>query len=91
MTHILEADYEGAKLELQFGSSPDVSLNINGVERDRASSSSLDITLRLGSPVQTGYEQHEFIQAVIHYDTRGIAASLHSGDLLIASQEVPLS
>tara|TARA_R110002110_G_scaffold135812_6_gene320159 strand:- start:183 stop:458 length:276 start_codon:yes stop_codon:yes gene_type:complete len=91
MTHILKADYEGASLELQFDSHPEVSLKINGVQRDHASSPDSAIILRLGSPVQTGYEQHEFIQAVIQYDQNGISASLHSGDLLIAQQEVPVS
>jgi hypothetical protein len=90
MTHTLEATYEGARLQLCYGQEPKVSLIINGIERETASSPSLPITLRVGSPVQTGYEQHEFIEAVIHYEANKVSATLHSGDLLIAEQECPI-
>lgn len=88
MTHILDAAYEGAALQLRFKQSPEVSLCINGIERETATGRTLPITLRLGSPVQTGYEQHEFIEAVIEYQANKISATLLSGGLVIAEHEV---
>lgn len=88
MTNILEVAYEGAMLQLRFSQTPAVSLSINGIERETAVSHTLPTTLRVGSPVQTGYEQHEFIEAVVQYNGDKILATLRSGEQVIAEQEV---
>ena len=91
MSHDLLAEYEGARLQLTFTDHPAASLLINGIQRDTAASDSPEITLQLGSPVQTGYEQHEIIQGKVSYNADKIVASLHSGDKLIADQTIRLS
>jgi len=88
MNHQLETDYAGATLRLDYSDPAEVHLYINGVHRDEAKSDSSNITLRLASPLQTGYEQHEFIEAIASYTPTSISVSLSSADQLIAEQQV---
>jgi len=90
MKHQLNAEYADAQLRVTFSSPAEACLFINGVQRDTASSDATEITLRLGSPVQTGYEQHEFIEVLIHYTAANINARILTGKQLLAQQDVSL-
>ena len=90
MIHHLNAEYEDAQLRVTFSQPAEASLYINGIQRDTASSNATDITLKLGSPVQTGYEQHEFIEVNIHYTKESISARIFSGERLIAQGKISL-
>ena len=87
MTHTLTASYEGAALKLTFSNSGQAQLHINGVARDTANAGNQHITLKLGSPVQTGYEHHEFIEALVVFQENSIQASLSTGGELLAETE----
>ena len=88
MTHTLTASYEGAALKLTFSEAGDAALHINGNTRDTANAGSKLITLKLGSPVQTGYEHHEFIEAVVTFQPERIEASISTGGQVLAETEV---
>ncbi len=81
MTQELKVHYEGADLLLTFDRHATANLRINGIERDFDSGdSNFDvtdvITLKLTSSVQTAYEWHELIEAVVVYNTGTITASI---------------
>jgi hypothetical protein len=86
MAFQLEANYEWAKLRLEFRQHADAGLFINGIRRDHAASSDANITLNLSSPVQTGYEQHEFIEAFVQYEDGSIHAGIASGGHILVEQ-----
>ncbi|MFT4797042.1 MAG: hypothetical protein ACJAYE_000721 [Candidatus Azotimanducaceae bacterium] len=90
MNHQLNAKYEDALLRVTFSLPAEASLFINGINRDTASSDATEVTLKLGSPVQTGYEQHEFIEVLIQYTEDSISVRILSGEQLIAQQDVSL-
>ncbi|MFT7244991.1 MAG: hypothetical protein ACI82A_002356 [Candidatus Azotimanducaceae bacterium] len=90
MNHHLNAEYEAVQLRVTYSQPAEASLYINGIQRDSASSDATDITLKLGSPVQTGYEQHEFVEAIIHFTKDSISARIFSGEQLIAQQDISL-
>ena len=88
MIHTLNATYEGAALELMFSELGNAELAINGVTRESANAGAAHITLKLGSPVQTGYEQHEFFEALVEYSPDKIYARLETGGELLAEQAI---
>lgn len=98
MDHQLETEYAGATLRLEISdraeaiqhksSRYEVHLFINGVHRDEARSNAEVISLRLASPLQTGYEQHEFIEATVTYTTDEICAHISSAEQVIADQQI---
>ena len=88
MTHQLTATYEGAVVKLTFSEQGLAQLYINDIERETADSGNRNMTLKLGSPVQTGYEQHEFIEALLHYAPDKIHALLSTGGEVLAETEV---
>ncbi len=88
MTHTLNASHEGAELMLTFAETGDAQLFINSVARESANAGGQNITLKLGSPVQTGYEHHEFIEAIVNYQQNCIEARISTGDILLAETKV---
>ncbi len=88
MTHTLTATHEGADLQLTFSEAGVAQLIINSVARESANAGGQNITLKLGSPVQTGYEHHEFIEAIVNYQQNCIQARLSTGDILHTETEV---
>ena len=89
--------YRGARLLLSFailpaeqqGSSspllPLATLSINGILRDTASSTTERITLKVTSTVQTDYEWHEYIEALVEYGPTTIVARLLASSVELAS------
>ena len=81
MAHELKVHYEGADLLLTFEKEAVANLSINGIQRDFDSSDNKPsdagvITLKLYSTVQTAYEWHEFIEAIVIYNASTIEASI---------------
>jgi hypothetical protein len=103
MKEVLQAHYQGAELCLRLTSvaskseSPSThssgylaaTLVINGVTRDQARSQSDTSTLRLTSTVQTAYEWHEFIEAVIDISSETVNIRLLASSTEIASHSAP--
>ncbi len=93
MSYELKTNYGGANLELSFGPTASATLRINGVERDSATRepngpNSQKVTLMLSSSVQTDYEWHEFVEAIVRYDTSTIEASLLANKQELVSRSI---
>ncbi|MFT5211655.1 MAG: hypothetical protein ACI9CE_003396 [Flavobacterium sp.] len=87
MEHDLETNYNGAILRLIFSANDknnegEVRLLINNIEREKAASKENTI-LKLTSTVQTEYEWHEFIEAIIEYGSNKITASLFASKVML--------
>ena len=103
MKEVLQTHYRGAELYLELtcqastsasqldGGNADlaVTLMINGVTRDRATSQSDAGTLRLTSTVQTDYEWHEFIEAIIDVTADAVNVRLLASNTEVASLTAP--
>jgi len=84
-THILETRYQGTTLRLEFEDTPDARLMINGLTRKKRRATCEGSTiLRLASTVQTDYEWHEFIEAIVDYGEKNIQATLVANNMEIA-------
>lgn len=79
-------EYRGARLQLEI-SDEHVQLRINGIVRDETPTGDVQ---RLSSTVQTDYEWHEFIEAVVAFTDRGIQASLLANGQELISQQHPV-
>ena len=81
MQQTLEIQHEGALLQLHFDNIlPRATLTINGVIRETVSSIQPTITLKLTSPLQTGYEYHDFLEATVKYTATEVSAVLQISD-----------
>lgn len=85
----LRTEYGGVDLELRFAPDSRASLRINGIERESASSDKQTITLMLSSTVQTDYEWHEFVEAVVRYDADHIKASIYANKQELVTRSIP--
>jgi hypothetical protein len=93
----LGTEYRGAELLLYFAilpvgsgkiakaSQPVATLRINGIVRDTASSARDPVTLKVTSTVQTDYEWHEYIEALVEYGPTTIVARLLASSAELAS------
>ena len=63
----IETEYRGARLKLDVSNPPRADLYINGIRRATETSDASRGTVRLGSTVQTDYEWHEYIEAVVTF------------------------
>ena len=87
MEHKLETNYNGVKLRLTFSandktSEREATLLINNIEREKVISTE-NTTLKLNSTVQTEYEWHEFIEAIVEYGSDKIIASLFASKVML--------
>jgi hypothetical protein len=102
MHEAIQIDYQGAQLTLTFSTlaaaanahskfnrQPSAELRINGLLRDSAGSSQDPITLSLSSTVQTDYEWHEYIEAIIEYQPETITARLLASSIELTSLTLP--
>lgn len=68
MQHQVSTIHDGAEIIVKFSSTPKAELYIKGQLRESlATDSAQEVTLNLGSPLQTGYEYHEFITAAVSF------------------------
>lgn len=89
LSHLTEVDYHGAKVTVEIDDEERVQLRINGLVREQADANPGDSTIRLASTVQTGYEWHEFIEAVVEYLPETIALTLTANRQELASHSWP--
>lgn len=85
MIEPLEVEYGGATLAVEIEPTH-ARLRINGLVRDAAEIGAG--SLRLSSTVQTGYEWHEFIEAIITIKDESILVSLSANGAELASSQI---
>lgn len=83
----LEITYRSASLQVAIADNK-ASLTINGLERDHKPLPEPGQTLRLSSTVQTDYEWHEFIEAVLVSGTDEVKINLYANNQLLGDHEV---
>ena len=103
MKEVLQTHYQGAELCLQLtsvalaGEAPNAAIHgglaatlmINGVTRDEVKCQSNTSTLRLTSTVQTDYEWHEFIEAIVDVTKDTVNIRLLASNTEVASLTAP--
>lgn len=93
----LVTNYKGCHIELIAEPAFKVELRINGLLRESCSKAddggqnpeSGNWTTRLNSTVQTEYEWHEFIEAVVSYSKEQIDARIYANNTKIIFQTCP--
>ena len=85
MQFTLDTAYEGAAITIRYDQSSSAELHINGRLREKVSSDQTNITLRLSSSVQTGYEYHELIEAIVQFNRSTIEVNLFASGISIAN------
>ena len=83
----LTADYRGATIRVEFDTLPSARLYINNMKRQEATAGKLPARLALGSPVQTDYEWHEYIDALIDFTQARVSVTISTGGQEIAARE----
>lgn len=103
MKEVLQTHYQGAELSLELTSTASentslcatnhgglaATLRVNGITRDEASSQSNTSKLRLTSTVQTDYEWHEFIEAIVDVTDTTVNIRLLASNTEVASLTAP--
>ncbi|MFP6809336.1 MAG: hypothetical protein VB957_19445 [Pseudomonadales bacterium] len=92
--HILEIKYGGATLKLEIRPGNFTRLLVNGILREEKAinqSSSSELIVRLSSTVQTDYEWHEFIEALVTISEGRISAKLIANNTEIAHENYPIN
>jgi len=82
----LEVEYRNAALRVEIDSNRSARLFINNIQRMHESLTPLSGTLRLSSSVQTDYEWHEFIEAIVTYDETETTVVLNASNAEIARE-----
>ena len=82
----LEVEYRNAALRVELDSNRSARLFINNIQRMHESLTPLSGTLRLSSSVQTDYEWHEFIEAIVTYDETETTVVLNASNAEIARE-----
>ena len=86
----LEVEYKNVALRVELGSEQSAELFINNIQRMQASLMVPSGTLRLSSSVQTDYEWHEIIEAIVTFTEKEIGISLRASNSEIAGQTYPV-
>ena len=82
----LEVEYRNAALRVEIDSDRSARLFINNIQRMHESLTALPGTLRLSSSVQTDYEWHEFIEAIVTCDETETTVLLTASNAEIACE-----
>lgn len=83
----LAAEYRGARIRVEFDATPSARLYINNMMRQERAAESGPRTFVLTSPVQTDYEWHEYIDALVRITEEGASISISTGGKAIASRD----
>ena len=89
-TH-LSTQYGQIRLRVEFDPAPGARLLINDIQRDEQCGSQVPCILRLSSTVQTGYEWHEHIEAVVHYEPDCVSVRLVANNTELAHRTFPVT
>lgn len=85
----LIVEYKNAFLRVELEAGGSAGLFINNIQRMHSSLGTRQGTLRLSSSVQTDYEWHEFIEAIIIFKEKEISVSLCASNLEVAFETYP--
>jgi len=85
----LQIDYRNADLKLEFDEGPSARLYINNIQRVQETADQTPCTLRLSSSVQTDYEWHEFIEAIVTFGEDETIALIVASNTQIARETFP--
>lgn len=89
----LIVEYKNAFLRVELEAGGSAGLFINNIQRMHSSlgtrQGTRQGTLRLSSSVQTDYEWHEFIEAIIIFKEKEISVSLCASNLEVAFETYP--
>ena len=91
MKHELTTSYGWADVTPQYDNDPNVCLMINGLVRERHAepgNDSASARVHLRSPAQTAYEDHEFIEGVVEYESDHIIARIIAGNEELLARRV---
>jgi hypothetical protein len=86
----LEVDYRGTVLRVEVKEPPSARLLINGMERSVESAANTPCTFRLSSPVQTDYEWHEIIEAIVQFGAESVTIALTANSTHLAEKTAQL-
>ncbi|XOV87421.1 MAG: hypothetical protein ACFHX7_21105 [Pseudomonadota bacterium] len=86
MQRRLELSYHGSTLTVEFGEPPGARLLVNGLVREQASGDGNNCLLRLSTTVQTDYEWHEFVEALVSYADSNIQVQLLANKALLLDE-----
>ena len=87
---VLKAKYRNVALRVELDEARSAALFINNIKRMQDTLTTLPGTLRLSSSVQTDYEWHEFIEAIVTFTEKEIGISLRASNSEIACETYPV-
>ena len=87
---VLEVKYRNEALRVELDGVGSAALFINNIQRMQDTLTTLPGTIRLSSSVQTDYEWHEFIEAIVTFTEKEIGISLRASNSEIAGQTYPV-
>ena len=82
MSGILRVDYRGADIRVE-AEPESARLFINGIQREAVAGNG---EVRLQSSVQTDYEWHEWVEAIINRQDGNLSIALYSNNTLVAQE-----
>lgn len=89
MPYLTETDYHDAKIAIEIDDDDRVCLRVNGLVRESAHAAASQPSLRLSSTLQTGYEWHEYIEAVIEFLPDAVDVTLFANRQELARNSYP--
>ena len=87
---VLKAKYRNVALRVELDGVRSAALFINNIQRMQDTLTTLPGTIRLSSSVQTDYEWHEFIEAIVTFTEKEIGISLRASSSEIAGETYPV-
>lgn len=84
--HTLRVEYRSACLRVELDHNLGARLFINDINRVEQSGDSVPCVLNLSSTVQTDYEWHELIEAIIKFDTREVTVKILANNSEVAAK-----
>ena len=85
-TEVTSVEHGGALIEVHLSPPGEASLWINGLVRETGQSESV---LRLTSTVQTDYEWHEFVEALVEFNADNTQITITSNKVELIRDEKP--
>ena len=84
----VETEYRGAMIRVETDETPAARLYINNIQRAAESASGVPCVFRLSSPVQTDYEWHEHIEAVVSCSTGSTTILLTANTQVLSERTI---
>lgn len=89
--HLITIEYKGVQIGLLISDTPAITLIIGGIVRSRKQSTNRsDVLLSLSSPVQTGYEWHEFIEASAFFTEKEVQVKIFANKSSLLEDTITL-